>query len=53
MPKIYERWILGVSLRFGNYLAKMCSFAEFTDQNWTFAPIYRKSTALESKPFWW
>ena len=22
-----------------------------TDQNWTFAPIYRKSTALESKYF--
>ena len=35
MPKIYERWILWVSLRFGNNLAKMphllkCAhFAEF------------------------
>ena len=22
------------------------------DQNWTFAPIYSKGTALESKSFW-
>ena len=24
-----------------------------TDQNWMFVPIYRKSTVLESKSFWW
>ena len=24
-----------------------------TDQNWTYAPIYRKSTTVESKTFWW
>ena len=112
MPTIYARWILGICLRFGNNLAKMCSFAEskrpkldictnlqkkqcigdpiffsgngaskycppytrdgfwviasdleiiypkcvhlwnLTDQNLAFAPIYRKSTALESNYFW-
>ena len=29
MLTIYDRWILGISLRFGNNLAKICSFAEF------------------------
>ena len=29
MLTIYARWILGISLRFGNNLAKICSFAEF------------------------
>ena len=29
MPTIYARWILGICLRFGNNLSKMCSFAEF------------------------
>ena len=24
-----------------------------TDQNWTFSPIFSKSTALESNFFWW
>ena len=29
MPIIFARWILGICLRFGNNLSKMCSFAEF------------------------
>ena len=29
MPTIYVRSILGISLRFGNNLSKMCSFAEY------------------------
>ena len=29
MPTTYARWILGNSLRLGNNLPKMCSFAEF------------------------
>ena len=29
MPTIYVRWILGICLRCGNNLSKMCSFAEF------------------------
>ena len=29
MPTILARWILGICLRFGNNLFKMCSFAEF------------------------
>ena len=29
MLTIYGRWILGIGLRFGKNLAKMCSFAEF------------------------
>ena len=29
MPTIYARGILGICLRFGNNLSKMCSFAEF------------------------
>ena len=29
MLTIYERWIFGICLRFGNNLSKMCSFAEF------------------------
>ena len=29
MPTIYARWILGICLRFGNDISKICSFAEF------------------------
>ena len=29
MLTIYERWIFGICLRFGNNLSKMCSFVEF------------------------
>ena len=29
MPTVYPRWNLGIMLRFGNNLSKMCSFAEF------------------------
>ena len=29
MSTIYARWILGIRIRFGNNLSKMCSFAEF------------------------
>ena len=29
MPTIFARWILGICLRLGNNLSKMCSFAEF------------------------
>ena len=29
MPTTYARWILGICLRFGNNLSRMCSFAEF------------------------
>ena len=29
MPTIYARWILGICLRFGNNISKICSFAEF------------------------
>ena len=29
MPTIYERWILGICLRFGNNLSKMCPFVDF------------------------
>ena len=29
MPTIYARWILGIFLRFGNNLFKMCPFADF------------------------
>ena len=29
MPTIHAKWILGICLRFGNNLAKMCSLAEF------------------------
>ena len=31
---------------------KCAHLLNLTDQNWTFAPIYRKSTVLESKYFW-
>ena len=29
MPTIYARWILGICIRLGDNLSKMCSFAEF------------------------
>ena len=29
MPAIYARWSLGICLRFGNNLSKMCPFADF------------------------
>ena len=29
MPTIYVRWSLGICLRFGNNLSKMCPFADF------------------------
>ena len=29
MPTTYARWILGICLKFGDNLSKMCSFAEF------------------------
>ena len=29
MPTIYVRWILGICLRFGKNLSKMCRFADF------------------------
>ena len=29
MPTISARWNLGICLRFGNILSKMCSFADF------------------------
>ena len=29
MPTIYERWILGIGLRFPNNLSKRCQFADF------------------------
>ena len=43
----------GIVLRFGNNLSKMCPFTDFNLQNWTFAPILRKSTSVESKTLWW
>ena len=42
MPKIYERWIVGVSHQIWKLSSQMCSFAEFTDQNWTFAQFTEK-----------
>ena len=42
MPAIYARWIWEICHRFGNNSHLLI----LTDQNWTFAPIYRKSTAL-------
>ena len=53
MPTIYVRWRLGIFLKFGNILSKYAHLLILFDQNWTFAPIYRKSTALASKSFWW
>ena len=53
MPAIHARWNLGIYLRFVNNLSKYADLLILSDQNWTFAPIYRKSTALESKSFWW
>ena len=38
IPTIYARWILGICLRFGNNLSKMCPFADFHRLNldlWT------------------
>ena len=29
IPTIYARWILGICLRFGKNLSKMCPFADF------------------------
>ena len=29
MPTKYARWMLGICLRFGNNLSKMCPFAHF------------------------
>ena len=29
MPAIFARWSLGICLRFGNNLSKMCPFADF------------------------
>ena len=51
MPAIYVRCSLGIFLRFGNNLSKYADLQILTDQNWIFAPIYRKSTALNSKSF--
>ena len=49
MPTIYARWIWDLALIFGNNLySKREHWLILTDQNWTFAPIYRKSTALEA-----
>ena len=49
MLTIYGRWILGICLRFGNNLSKRAHFLILTDQNWTFAQIYRKGTAVEKQ----
>ena len=49
MPTIYARWIWEICLGFGNNLSKSANLLILTDQNWTFAPISRKSTALEAK----
>ena len=53
MPTIHARWNLGIYLRFVNNLSKCAHLLILTDQNWIFPQIYRKSTALESKSFWW
>ena len=29
MPTTYARWILGISIRFGDNLSKMCPFVDF------------------------
>ena len=51
MLTIYATLIFGIRPRFGSNLSKICSFVEINRSNWTFAPIYRKSTILESKYF--
>ena len=53
MPTIYVRKSLGSFLRFANNLSKYVDLLILTVQNWIFAPIYRKRTALDSKSFWW
>ena len=51
MRTIYVRWRLGIFLRFGNNRSKYADLLILTDQKWIFAPIYRKSTALDRKSF--
>ena len=51
MPNIYERWILGISLRFGNNLAKMCSFAEFNRSKLDICPNLLEKHCIGEQTF--
>ena len=53
MPTIYGRWNLGFASDLEIIYPNYAHLLILTDQNWTFVPICRKSTALESKSFWW
>ena len=51
MPTIYVRWIWGFASDLEIIYPKCAHSLILTDQNWIFAPIFSKSTALESKCF--
>ena len=51
MPTIYARWILGNCLRFGNNLAKMCSFAEFNRSKLDICPNLQEKHCIGEQTF--
>ena len=48
LPQIWKQ-----SIKNGNNLSKCADLLILTEQNWKFAPIYRKSAGLESNLFGW
>ena len=51
MPTIYAGWILGICHRFGNNLAKMCSFAEFNRPKLDICPNLQKKYCIGEQIF--
>ena len=51
MPTIYERWILGICLRFVNNLSKRCPFADFNRPKLDISPNLQRNHCIGEQIF--
>ena len=51
MPTIYERWILGICLRFVNNLSKRCLFADFNRPKLDISPNLQRNHCIGEQIF--